>query len=141
MIKTYSIHKDILIAWFAVELPAMFVKSSRVQTLAALLALDALFVEWCSVNCHERLKKKYIIFFVISIILSLPQPDTQILSMRGTWELQGVLSSPWCVVLMMIPATRVKLRIAESKLRIRVYLQRPRGRKLAWGAGSMFYEH
>lgn len=67
--KTYSIHKDILVAWFAVELPTMFIKSSRVQTLATLLALDALFVEWCSVNCHERLKKKYIIFFVILMIL------------------------------------------------------------------------
>ena len=107
MIRTYSIHKDILVAWFAVELPAMFIKSSSVQTLAALLALDALFVEWCSINCHERLKKKLTIYFVISMILSMPQPGTQILSMRGTWELQGVLSSPWCVVLMMMLGTRV----------------------------------
>ena len=69
MIKTYSIHKDVLIARFAVELPAMFIKSSRVQTLAALLALDALFVEWCSVNCHERLKKSTSYFCHINNIV------------------------------------------------------------------------
>ena len=41
----------------------MFIKSGRVETLATLLALDTLFVEWCSVNCHEGLEK-YITFFV-----------------------------------------------------------------------------
>ena len=40
----------------------MFIKSGRVETLATLLALDTLFVEWCSVNCHESLEKIYHIF-------------------------------------------------------------------------------
>merc|ERR1719468_1413848 len=51
----FSINEDHLIAWLAVELLVVFIKSGRIQTLATLLALDALFMEWCSVNCHEGL--------------------------------------------------------------------------------------
>ena len=86
----------------------MFIKGCRIETLAALLALDTLFVEWCSVNCHKGLEKSKIDIFII-VILSLPQPDTQILSMRGTLELQEVLSSPWCFVLMMKISTTTRV--------------------------------
>ena len=83
--KTYRINEDHLIAWLAVELLVVFIKSGGIQTLATLLALDALFMEWGSVNCHEGLEKeenKKWIFRIL--ILSMPQLGTQTLSMQDT---------------------------------------------------------